>query len=159
MPEYLLYYWPGLPGRGEYVRLVLADGGASWCDVAREGAPAGAPDLDAVLDDRALHHAPYAPPFLKHGDVLIAQTALICDYLAPRLDLAPADANERRFALQLALTIADLVVEAHDVHHPISTTLAYEDQKDAAIEASKAFREARIPKFLGYFERVIANNP
>ncbi|MEQ8404861.1 MAG: glutathione S-transferase family protein [Oceanicaulis sp.] len=158
MSEYLLYYWPGLPGRGEFVRLVLAEGAAEWTDVELEGPPEDAPQLRDVLQDASLHHAPFAPPFLQHGKALIAQTPLICDYLGQRLDLTPDYEAERRFALQCALTIADLTAEAHDVHHPVSAMLHYEDQKDAAREAARVFREQRIPKFLAWFEQVLANN-
>lgn len=159
MAEYLLYYWPGIPGRGEYVRLALAEGGADWIDVEREGAPDGEPSLSEILKDEDRHMAPFAPPFLKHGDVVLAQTALILDYLGGRLCLAPEGKRARRFALQLALTNADLVAEAHDVHHPVAAGLYYEDQTEAASRAAEQFRDTRIPKFLGYFERVLANNP
>jgi len=159
LSEYLLYYWPGLPGRGEFVRLVMAEGAAEWTDVELEGRPGDAPELSDVLQDAALHHSPFAPPFLQHGERLIAQTPLICDYLGARLDLAPDYESERLFALQCALTVADLVVEAHDVHHPISAALYYEDQKDAAHQAAEVFREQRIPKFLAWFEQVLENNP
>lgn len=159
MAEYLLHYWPGIPGRGEYVRLALAEGGADWIDVEREGAPDGEPSLSDILETEDRHTAPFAPPFIKHGDVVLAQTALILDYLGGRLNLAPENKQARRFALQLALTNADLVVEAHDVHHPIAAALYYEDQKEAAARAAEVFRDSRIPKFLGYFEKVLANNP
>lgn len=159
MSEYLLYYWPGLPGRGEFVRLVLAEGAADWTDVELEGPPGDAPELKDVLQDASLHHAPFAPPFLQHGQTLIAQTPLICDYLGQRLDLSPDYEAERRFALQCALTIADLVAEAHDVHHPVSAMLYYEDQKAPAQKSAEVFRAERIPKFLAWFEQVLANNP
>lgn len=158
MAEYLLYYWPGIPGRGEYVRLVLAAGEADWIDVEREGAPDGEPSLSDILDDETCHPAPFAPPFIKHGDVLLAQTALILDYVGARLSLAPEGKKERRFALQLALTNADLVAEAHDVHHPVAAGLYYEDQKEAAARAAEPFREKRIPKFLDYFSHVLKAN-
>lgn len=159
MAEFLLYYWPGIPGRGEYVRLVLAAGNAQWIDVAREGAPEGEPELEDILGDEESHRRPFAPPFLKHGDEIIAQTALILDYAGAKLGLAPDDEGARRFALQLALTNADLVVEAHDVHHPVAAALYYEDQKEEAKRAAEHFRDKRIPKFLDYFEQVLENNP
>lgn len=159
MSEYLLYYWPGLPGRGEFVRLVLAEGAADWTDVELEGAPDHEPELSDLLGDSGLHHVPFAPPFLKHGEAVIAQTALINDYLGRRLDLAPDYETERVFALQCGLTVADLVAEAHDVHHPISAALYYEDQKEPAQKAAEIFRDQRIPKFLAWFEQVLAANP
>jgi len=57
------------------------------------------------------------------------------------------------------LTIADLVLEAHDTHHPVGMGLYYEDQKPEALRRSAEFRGERIGKFLGYFERVLAANP
>ena len=39
---YELYYWPGIQGRGEFIRLALEQAGLSYIDVAREadGIPA-----------------------------------------------------------------------------------------------------------------------
>jgi glutathione S-transferase len=34
--RYQLYYWTGIQGRGEFVRLALEDAGADYVDVARE---------------------------------------------------------------------------------------------------------------------------
>ena len=59
----------------------------------------------------------------------------------------------------MQLTITDLVAEVHDTHHPISTALYYEDQKEAAKRNAAAFLAQRMPKFLGYFERVLTQNP
>ena len=99
---------------------------------------------------------PFAPPFLRDGSLVIAQTANILAYLGPRLGLVPEEEAPRIFANQLQLTIADSVAEAHDAHHPISGGLYYEDQKREAKRRAAAFRDERIPQFLGYFERVLA---
>jgi len=90
---------------------------------------------------------------------MIAQAANILFYLGPKLGLAPAQEAERLFLHQLQLTVTDLVAEAHDVHHPVGSGLYYEDQKPEALRAAKGFREDRIPKYLGYFERALAANP
>ena len=37
--------------------------------------------------------------------------------------------------------------------------LYYEDQTDAARERALGFREERLPKFLGWYERILAGNP
>ncbi len=34
---YELFYWPGLQGRGEFVRLALEEAGADYVDVCRSG--------------------------------------------------------------------------------------------------------------------------
>jgi len=98
---------------------------------------------------------PFAPPFLKSGDLVIGQTANILHYLGTRHRLVPADEASRLKAHQIQLTIADLVVEAHDVHHPIGAALYYEDQKREAKKRAAGFVETRIPKFLHWFERVL----
>jgi glutathione S-transferase len=154
---YELYYWPGIEGRGEFVRLALEAAGADYREVARE--PKGMGAMTAVLDDETLAYPPFAPPFLKDGDIIVAQTANILAYLGPKLGLEPKAEREAVFTRQLALTIADVVAEAHDVHHPVGVGLYYEDQKPEAARRAKEFREQRIDKFLGYFERVLTINP
>jgi len=158
---YELYYWNGLQGRGEFVRLALEDAGADYVDVAR-GAKKDGQGTDAmmkILNSRTEPHIPFAPPFLRDGNLLISQTANILFYLGPKLGLAPADDDLRYVANGLQLTIADVVTEVHDTHHPLATDLYYEDQKDAAKVRTKNFIEERIPKFVGYFERVLKQNP
>jgi glutathione S-transferase len=158
---YELYYWDGLQGRGEFVRLALEEAQAEYVDVARgersEGLGIGA--MMAKLDNCPDPYPPFAPPFLKDGDLLIPQTANILFYLGPRLSLAPRDENLRYVANGLQLTIADLVAEVHDTHHPIASGLYYEDQKPEAKARSADFLAHRMPKFLGYFERVLGQNP
>jgi glutathione S-transferase len=154
---YELYYWPEIQGRGEFVRLALEDAGAGYIDMARN--PGGMKALSGILADTGLSNPPFAPPFLKHGGRIVAQTANILLYLGPKLNLTAEDEDGRLFVNQLQLTIADLVVEAHDTHHPIGGGLYYEDQKPEAKRRAKEFREERITKYLGYFERVLAANP
>jgi len=158
---YELYYWPGIQGRGEFVRLALEDAGADYVDVARRPAKSGGGvrALMAMLDSKSSAQIPFAPPFLKDGDVVISHVANILLYLGSRLGLAPEDEAMRHFAHGLQLTITDFVAETHDTHHPISTELYYEDQKEAAKANAAAFIEERIPKFMGYFERVLKQNP
>lgn len=150
--RYELYYWTGIQGRGEYVRLALEDAGADYIDVARErGDKAIMPFLRGKQDGPL----PFAPPFLKAGRMVIAQTATILAYLGPRLGLVPGGQSAEIHAQQLQLTIADFVAEVHDTHHPIAVDQYYEQQRAAARKRSQAFREARLPKFLGYFEQVL----
>jgi len=154
---YELYYWPSIQGRGEFVRLALETAEADYVDVARKGA-GGMAAMMRLMESNRVDHPSFAPPFLKSDKLLIAQTANILLYLGPRLGLAPAGEGGRLFAHQLQLTIADLVQEVHDTHHPISTELYYEDQIPAAKKRAETFVKHRIPKFLGYFERVLAQN-
>lgn len=150
--SYQLYYWTGLQGRGEFVRLCLEDAAAPYTDVARvEGDEVMTSFLDGGHDGAL----PFAPPFLKSGRLVIAQVANILQYLGPRHDLVPQSESRRLYAHQLELTITDLIAEVHDSHHPVSTELYYEDQRAEAKMRAKDFREHRIPKFLGYFEQVV----
>ena len=159
--RYELYYWPSIQGRGEFVRLALEDGGAEYLDVGRlsKRAGGGIPALMRLLESRSLEQPPFAPPFLKAGRLVIAQTANILLFLGPRLGLVPKNEASRLWAHQLQLTIADWVVEAHDTHHPISGGLYYEEQKPEAKRRAADFRAERLPKFLDYFERILDRNP
>jgi glutathione S-transferase len=155
--RYELYYWPSIQGRGEFVRLALEEAGADYVDVARRG-KSGMAAMTKFLENKNLARPPYAPPFLKAGKEIIGQTALILFYLGPRLGLAPRDQAGRLWTHQLQLTITDLVVHIHDTHHPISGWLYYEEQKPAAKRRTADFWRYRVPKFLGYFERVLQRN-
>jgi glutathione S-transferase len=95
---------------------------------------------------------------LKAGRQLIGETANILLYLGGCLDLAPRDAADKLWTHQLQLTIADFVAEIHDTHHPIGSGLYYEDHKREAKRRTKDFFANRLPKFLGYFERVLERN-
>lgn len=157
---YALYYWPGLPGRGEFVRLVLEQAGAPYDDVARrpESEGGGVKAIMAELRGTGPGLRPLAPPVLVHGRLRIAQTANICAWLAARHGLVSDDEGARAEALQLQLTIADLVGEAHDTHHPVGTGEYYEDQKVEARRYAAQFVKERMPKFLRYFESVLQAN-
>jgi glutathione S-transferase len=155
--RYELYYWPGIQGRGEFVRLALEAAGSDYVDVARE--EGGMERMMSLLDSRDVEQPPFAPPFLRAGRRLIGQTANILFFLGGRNGLAPKAEAGRLWAHQLQLTVADFVTEIHDTHHPIASGLYYEDQKDAAKRRSADFLATRAPKFLGYFERVLAQNP
>jgi glutathione S-transferase len=157
--RYELYYWPTIQGRGEFVRLALEESGSEYVDVARErGKGRGVAKLMRFLDGREGGELPFAPPFLKAGRLVVAQTANILLYLGGRHGLAPKEESGRLRTHQLQLTMADLVVEAHDTHHPIASGLYYEDQKREARQRAKDFLANRVPKYLGYFERALARN-
>ena len=154
---YELFYWPTIQGRGEFVRLALEEAGAAYVDVARlpEGRGGGVKAMMKVMHDASQTLEPFAPPFLRSGTLVIAQTASILQFLAPRHRLVAEGEAPRLAAHQLQLTIADFLTEVHDVHHPIASSLYYEDQKAEAQRRAEIFRAERIPKYLGYFERVL----
>jgi glutathione S-transferase len=154
--RYQLFYWPGIQGRGEFVRLALEDAAATYDDVAR--GKGGMESMMAMMEGKGEKRPPFAPPFLKAGKLVIAQVADILFYLGPRLKLAPRDENSRLWLNALQLTITDFVKEVHDTHHPIATGLYYEDQKPEAKQYAKNFLKERAPKYLGYFEKVIAKS-
>jgi glutathione S-transferase len=154
--RYQLFYWPGIQGRGEFVRLALEDAGAAYDDVARK--QPGMNRMLAMMKGGADKRPPFAPPFLKSGKLVIAQVANILFYLGPRLKLSPRDEASRLWLHQLQLTVTDFVKEIHDTHHPIATGLYYEDQKPEAKQFTKHFLKDRVPKYLGYFESAIAKS-
>jgi glutathione S-transferase len=154
--RYQFYYWPGIQGRGEFVRLALEEAGADYVDVGRR--PGGEAEMMRLMTGADAARPAFAPPFLKADDLLIGQTANILFYLGARHGLAPQDEAGRLWAHQLQLTLADLVDDTHDTHHPIASSLYYEDQRGEARARSADFRRARMPKYLGYFENVLARN-
>ena len=153
--KYALYYWPGIQGRGEYVRLALEDAGVGYVDVAR-----GDRGIGAMIKMMEAHAGtpPFAPPFLKAGQNIIGQTANILLYLGARHGLAPKAEAGRLWVHQLQLTVADFVLEIHDTHHPLGPSLYYEDQRQPAKKRTEDFWSARVPKYLGYFERLLESN-
>ena len=158
---YELYYWPGIQGRGEFIRLALEEAGAEYLDVAKDpgGEQQAVRKLQALLNDPTSARPAFAVPVLKAGELVIAQTANILLYLGGRLELAPADEAGRLWTHQLQLTFADWVVEIHDTHHPLGPTEYYQDQKPEARKRTALFLEQRLPKYLGYFETVLQQNP
>jgi glutathione S-transferase len=157
---YELYYWPGIQGRAEFIRLALEEAGARYLDVA--GLPkaqgGGVPAILKVIEARGIRRPPFAPPILKAGRQLIAQTPNILLFLGGRLKLAPADEPGKLWTHQLQLTILDLYLEIFHTHHPLGDGYAYEEQKSAARRRTRDFLSVRLPKFLGYFERVLDLN-
>jgi glutathione S-transferase len=152
--RYELYYWPGIQGRGEYVRLALEEAGADYVDVAR--GVRGTAAMMKMME--AKNTPPFAPPFLKAGKLVIGQTANILFYLGSRHGLSPKTEAARLWLHQLQLTVTDFVLEVHDTHHPLGPSMYYEDQKAAAKKRTEEFWSERVPKFMGYFERLLQNN-
>src|ERR1019366_3116925 len=153
--RYELYYWPGIQGRGEYVRLALEDSGADYADVARSDR-----GMAAMMRMMKAHSGtpPFAPPFLKAGSRVIGQSANILLYLGSRPGLAPKTEAGQLWVHQLQLTVTDLVLEIHDTHHPLGPSLYYEDQRAPAKRRTGEFWKERVPKYLGYFESLVKNN-
>ena len=147
-----LYYWPGLPGRGEFVRLALEAAGVDYVDHAQSE------DGEALIADLQSRtgFAPFAPPYIDDGEVVIAQVAHILTYLAEKHGFGAGDLPTDLALIQLQLTVTDIVAEAHDTHHPVDTNAYYDEQKDEAARKAKAFREQRIPKYLDHFEAALA---
>jgi glutathione S-transferase len=153
--RYELYYWPSIQGRGEYVRLALEDVGADYADVARTGR--GMPAMMKMMEAQK-GTPPFAPPFLKAGKLVIGQTANILLYLGSRHGLAPKVEAGRLWVHQLQLTVTDFVLEVHDTHHPLGPSLYYEDQKAPAKKRTDEFWNERVPKYLGYFEKLLKSH-
>ncbi len=150
--RYQLYYWPEIQGRGEFVRLALESVGAAYDDVARGSG--GTQQMLAIMRGEE-KRPPYAPPFLKARRLTIAHVANILFWLGPRLELAPKEEGARLWLHQLQLTVTDFVKEIHDTHHPLGSSLYYEDAKPEAKRYTQNFLKERAPKYLGYFETVL----
>ena len=152
--SYQLFYWPMIPGRGEFVRLFMEAAELEYEDVA---ATQGA---DALVED--LHSReglrPFAPPYLVDEDVVIGQTALILLYLSDKEGLGSGDLATDLKLMQLQMDIADCVEEVHATHHPVSAGLYYADQMEAAYDKAQDFRANRIPKYLIHFDNALATN-
>lgn len=157
---YELYYWPNIPGRGEFVRLVLEAAAVPYRDVGRLPAEqgGGVEAVAAYWEGKREGPPIFAPPVLKQGELVLSQTAAICHFLSVRHELTPQDEAGQARALALQLTIADFVLEAHDTHHPISAWLYYEEQQEAARQRAPHFVNERLPRFLAYFERTLRHN-
>jgi glutathione S-transferase len=153
--RYQLYYWPTIQGRGEYVRLALEEAGAAYTDVARSGNGMAAM-MKMVGAGKGT--PPFAPPFLKAGNLVISHTANILLYLGSRHDLAPKAEAGKLAVHALQLTITDFVLEVHDTHHPLGPSLYYEEQKAPAKKRTEEFWKDRVPKYLGYFEDLLSAN-
>ncbi|SMY24333.1 unnamed protein product [Zymoseptoria tritici ST99CH_1A5] len=170
-PKYEILYHPGIPGRGEFIRLAFEVTGTPYTDIANSQKDGYATVQKTCMNTTSTasegsNPPMFAPPALripgagKNGEALvIAQTSNILLYLSEKLSLLPeGDENGKYFVNQLVLTALDLNNEIHDTHHPIGPSLYYEDQKDASLLKAKDVRENRIPKFLSYFERVLKGN-
>ncbi|MEM7676232.1 MAG: glutathione S-transferase [Myxococcota bacterium] len=157
--EYELYYWPTLPGRGEFVRLVLEDAAVPYVDKARQvDLDDGFAMITDYLEGTAPGHPMFAPPVLKVKDLLLSQTPVICRFLGRRHGLAPLEEAEDLHAQMLSITLVDFVSEIHNTHHPLGPSVYYEDQKDVALRAVRGFLKVRLPRFLEYFERALDHN-
>jgi glutathione S-transferase len=156
-----------VPGRGEHIRLALEEAGAEYTDTAQvqNGVQTVLTHTSDQSTGDAANPPTLAPPILKHGDLVISQTSNILLYLAPLLRLAPAvdddddDPNAIYHINALVLTALDgLSNEPHDCHHPIATGLFYDDQKPEASRRAADYISTRLPRFLGYFQRVLTAN-
>ena len=160
MADYELIYWPAIQGRGEFVRLVLEDSALKYHDIARrpESEGGGFPAVLQYVWGQNPGYPIFAPPILKFGDLVLSQTSNILYWLGKKYDLWPQNERQATYAMQVQLTIADLVTEVHDTHHPLAVDRHYEEQKEAALERASQFLAARLPRFLGYLEDVLVSN-
>ena len=87
MAPYKLWYWPGIQGRGEFVRLALEAASVPYLDCAREEG------VDALIKDmkNRAPFEPFAPPYLDTGEMVLAQVGHILTWFTDAHDLAPKD--------------------------------------------------------------------
>lgn len=169
-PQYELLYHPGIPGRGEFVRLAFEAAGVPYKDVANEDKN-GYSTVQKICMNKSNESADsnppvFSPPALrvpgagKDGEALIiSQTPNILLYLGDRIGMVPeGDESAKYYTNQLTLTVLDLNNEVHDTHHPLAVAEYYENQKDSAQHKAKDVRENRFPKFFSYFTRTLEGN-
>jgi glutathione S-transferase len=149
---YQLWYWPSIPGRGEFVRLPLEAAGVPYRDMARE---LGA---DALIEDMKQRqgHKPFAPPYIVEGDLVIGQVAHILTVLSDRHGFGAGELSRDLQLIQLQLDISDIVQEVHSVHHPLAIGKYYHEQKEAALVRAQEFRSERMVKYLKHFEQALS---
>ena len=171
-PQYELLYHPGVPGRGEHIRLLLEAAGVPYTDTANENKNGYSTVQKICINPQSAESADgnppvFSPPALrvpgagKDGKALvISQTPNILFYLGERTGMAgPEDDEGAKYHVsQVALTALDLNNEIHDSHHPIAVAKYYEEQVDESKAKAQDVRENRLPKFFSYFQRVLQHN-
>jgi len=170
-PQYELLYHPGIPGRGEFIRLAFEAAGVPYTDVANDQKN-GYDTVRKICmnqQEESIDGNPpvFCPPCLRvpgagqdgKSALVISQTPNILFYLGERIGMVPeGDEVAKYYVNQVALTALDLNNEVHDTHHPIAVMKYYEDQKDESLKKATDVRENRIPKYLSYFNRVLKHN-
>lgn len=159
---YELIYWHMIPGRAEFVRLLFEEAGEEYVDVARRAEEKDGTGAECVrryvTGEAPGSAATYAPPILRVGTLVLSQTANICLFLGRRFGMVGDEEEDWHTANQCAMTVMDVVREAHDTHHPLGSSLYYDDQKEAAKRNADQFLDARLPRFLAYFARTLENS-
>ncbi|KAI0205629.1 glutathione S-transferase protein-like protein [Astrocystis sublimbata] len=157
---YELIYWCSCPARGEHIRLALEEAGAPYSDTLSLGMEKCWKKVEEYIADDYMGESGnppyYAPPFFKHGSLMISQTSNILMYLGPRLGLSGSKEGDAYRVNALALTALDgLSDEVHQTHHPIAHDLFWEDQKEESRRCSKEWVKDRLPKHLGFWDKVL----
>ena len=117
---YELYYWPGLAGRAEFIRLIFAEVNQTYKDVDDIA------ELEKIsLSTQSEGFPNFAPPVLKNGDFTLAQTPVICRYLGAKFGLMPEKETDRWIADQLNATVHDFIAEGCLVFHAKNFTDEY----------------------------------
>lgn len=144
-PQYELLYHPGIPGRGEFIRLALEAARVPYTDLANEDKEHGYSTVQSVCmnegsGDEDGNPPVFAPPALrvagqgKKGKALVIhQTPNILLYLGRRIGMVPEDEAEQLYVNQITLTALDLNNEVHDTHHPIAVMQFYEGLSGARL--------------------------
>ena len=94
-PEWELYYWHYLPGRGDFVRLLFAEAGVEYRDVCREE-KSSATALEFYKGERDANEFPVlSPPIIRNTETgfVLCQTPAILEYLGKCFRLCPADSD------------------------------------------------------------------
>jgi glutathione S-transferase len=134
-PRFKLYYWPGFPGRGEFMRLVFAESNTPYEDVYRDLTFEAASQhcyASAGADNKKQFFAVPAIEDQDNEDVgVISQTCVIMRYLAVQCGLYPENPNKGFQAEVIMQDAGDLLAEGCKAWHAIDYNQGYDEQKEA----------------------------
>lgn len=152
--RYELHCGPDGQEKAEFVRLTLEEAAADYVDVLRR--PGGEPRTSRLTWLPRCSSRPFAPPFLKAGQLWIGQAANILLYLGHKHGLAPAREAGRLWVHELQLTIlqltiADFAGDMHDPHPALGVSLPTGN----AGYRNRVFREQRAPQYFRHFEGIL----
>lgn len=155
-PEFKLFYWPGMLGRGEFMRLLFHETQTPYEEVFKDKSFEEAKQMGY---GRGKKH--FAFPVIEHGDIVLSQTPVICRYLGKKLDhgrLYPKTEKDRLQAEVLMAGVVDVVEEGCRAWHPIDYNATYDSQKEQAKPFIEYYKKKRLPRWLDFFETTLKDN-
>ncbi|GAX83827.1 hypothetical protein CEUSTIGMA_g11251.t1 [Chlamydomonas eustigma] len=148
---------PFVKGRGEYIRLIFEEAGISYEEPGRTGG------MEAVASfcwkGGNPHFPARAPPIVQCGDFVLCNTPAIQAYLGKRFGLMPENMEGAAHVESLLNIVTDAVAEGRLAYHPKDYYSSHKGQEEASVSYIKQYVETRLPKYIQYFQDVLAKNP